>query len=68
MAGTLPVVTGTATAVVHNANGSDGSDLGPVSATGAPFSCTALECGALSSAAGGWRGRAFTFVHLDTVR
>jgi hypothetical protein len=67
VAGTLPAVTGTATAVVHNANGSDGSDLGPVTATGAPFSCYALECGDKSSAAGGGLVGAFTFVHLDTV-
>jgi hypothetical protein len=68
-AGTLPVVTGTATAVVHNANACDGSgcDLGPVTATGAGFSCAALECGAASSAAGGGLAGAFTFVHLDTV-
>ncbi len=67
VAGTLPVTTGTATAVVHNANGSDGTDLGPVTATGAPFSCTAIECGANSSAAGAGVVGAFSFVHLDTV-
>jgi hypothetical protein len=66
-AGTLPLTTGVATAVVHNANGSDGLDLGPVSASGAPFSCTALECGASSSAAGGGVAGAFVFVHLETV-
>jgi hypothetical protein len=65
--GTLPMVTGAATAVVHNANGSDGSDLGPVTASGAPFSCAALECGDQSSAAGGGLAGAFVSVHLQTV-
>ena len=67
VAGTSVEVTGTATAVVHNANGADGAQLGPVSATGKSFDCTNLECGAQSSAAGGGLASAFTFVHLDTV-
>jgi len=37
--GTSVMVTGTATAVVHNANGMEGADLGPVRAVGAPFDC-----------------------------
>ena len=61
---TSPAVTGTATAVVLNANGADGTNLGPVSVTGAPFSCAALAQG---SAAGAGLVQAFTFVHLDTV-
>ena len=65
--GTFPAVTGTASAVVHNANGSDGADLGPVVTTGAPFSCAALKCGAQSSAAGGGFVGAFAVVHLDTI-
>src|SRR5579862_1131556 len=66
-AGTNAAVTGTATSVVHNANGSDGTDLGPVSTTGAPFDCPSLECGTNSSAAGAGLVTAFAFVHLDTV-
>lgn len=50
--------------MVHNANGTDGSNLGPVSVTGAPFSCAALAQG---SAAGGGLVQAFPFVHLETV-
>ena len=61
---TSPAVTGTATAVVLNANDTDGSNLGPVSVIGAPFSCSALAQG---SAAGGGLAQAFTGVHLETV-
>jgi len=64
IAPTLPAVTGTATAVVHNANGTDGVNLGPVTTTGAPFSCAALAQG---SSAGAGLVQAFAFVHLDTV-
>ena len=67
VAGTNATVSGTGTAVVHNANGSDGTDLGPVSATGHVFDCPSLECGANSSAAGAGLVTSFTFVHLDTV-
>jgi len=59
-----PAVTGTASAVVRNANGADGVDLGPVSTVGAPFSCSALANG---SAVGAGLVQTFTFVHLDTV-
>jgi len=67
VAGTLPLTTGTATAVVHNANGSNGIDLGPVTTTGAPFNCSGLESGDTFSAVGAGLVGAFTFVHLDTV-
>jgi len=50
--------------VVHNANGREGDDLGPVRVVGAPFSCPALANG---SAVGAGLVGAFTFVHLDTV-
>jgi len=43
VAGTVPVVTGQATAVVHNDNGSDGTDRGPVVINGHPFGCAALD-------------------------
>jgi hypothetical protein len=62
--GTVPAVTGTATAVVHNANGCDGCDLGPVQTTGAPFDCSAV---ALGNANGAGFVQALDFVHLDTV-
>lgn len=59
-----PEVTGTATAVVHNANGMDGRDLGPVSLVGAPFNCAQLENG---NAAGAGLVQAFPAIHLDTL-
>jgi len=62
--GTSPAVTGTATVEVLNTNGTDGHNLGPVTVTGAPFSCSALVQG---SAAGAGLVQAFAFVHLDTV-
>ena len=64
VAGPLPVTTGAVTAVVLNANGADGMNLGPVTTTGAPFSCTALAQG---SAAGAGLVLPFAAVHLDTV-
>jgi hypothetical protein len=64
VAATSPAVTGTATAVVHKANGTEFTDIGPVTVTGAPFSCAALAQG---SAAGAGLVQAFAFVHLDTV-
>jgi len=67
VAATSVEVTGTATAVVHNANGVDGAEVGPVSASGAPFACTDLECDDQSTATGAGLASAFTFVHLDTV-
>jgi len=39
---TLPFSTGMATGAVHNANGNDGIDLGPFSATGSPADCSKL--------------------------
>src|SRR5207249_7090589 len=63
--GTLPAVTGTAAAVVHNAGGDEGVDLGPVVALGAPASCTALT--QQSDAGGSGLVGAFTFVHIPMV-
>ncbi|MBI3783582.1 MAG: hypothetical protein HY270_09285 [Deltaproteobacteria bacterium] len=40
---TLPFTTGSATAVVHNANGNDGVDVGPFSATGSAADCSKLS-------------------------
>lgn len=42
---TLPATTGVAAVVVHNSSNVAGLDLGPVSATGVPFSCEALDQG-----------------------
>jgi hypothetical protein len=51
-------------AVVHNANGRAGSDLGPIAAIGAPFGCAALASG---NAAEGGLVQAFPAVQLETV-
>jgi hypothetical protein len=61
--GTSPAVTGTATAVVHNADMTDG-EYGPVSVSGVPFSCTALEQG---NAAGAGLVQAFDLLHLEVL-
>ena len=45
------VTTGTATGRVLNANQLDGNDIGPFTATGAPFRCGALQRGDASGAA-----------------
>jgi hypothetical protein len=61
---TLPFTTGTATAEVLNANGQDGVDMGPTSATGTPFSCTAL---AHADVAGTGLATAFAQLHVPVV-
>jgi len=61
---TSPAVTGTALALVLNANGMDGRNLSLMSVTGSPFSCSALTQG---SAAGGGLAQALTLLHLDTL-
>ena len=66
IAGTLPAVTGQASAVVKNANGTT-DDLGPVTATGVPFECYALECGELSTAAGGGVVGAFALADIEVI-
>jgi cysteine-rich repeat protein len=48
---TVPVVTGTASGWLLNAFGTDGNTLGPFSARGAPFSCSALASGSAAGAA-----------------
>jgi hypothetical protein len=62
--GTLPAVTGTATAVVHN-TGDVGVDLGPVITDGAEFSCPALT--QQGDAGGAGIVGAFTIVHVEQV-
>ena len=61
---TLPQVTGTATGVVHNANGQDNVDVGPFNVSGTPFNCTAIAAG---SASGGAIVGAFTTCGQATV-
>jgi hypothetical protein len=66
VAQTLPSVTGTAMAVVHNTRGTS-NDLGPVTTTGAPFSCSDLENGDQSSAGGAGLVGAFAIIGVDLV-
>ncbi|MBI3783583.1 MAG: hypothetical protein HY270_09290 [Deltaproteobacteria bacterium] len=53
---TQPLTTDTACAVVHNANGHDGVDVGPFCATGVPFDCSRLTANPPSVCGAGLAG------------